>query len=287
MTRLPSINDLQLVLAVHEYGSVGAAARSLHVAQPSASARLAAIERQSGLKLFHRDTTGARPTAAGAEMVRQARHVLAHMAGLYDAAAAATEHHTLKVGTFVTLAPTLFPSLEELLTVPVTPRVDHGPVLMEGVAESSLDAAVVAVAEQVPLPRGVRVHPLGEDTLVLFRPDGVPRRGRGRLPLRDRRVLYSTYDLRGGELHTRLERLGAAAQQGVTMPTTLATARRRHCLAVVPRSVLAHDLRPGEVVERLPFDMTVRLSLVTSREGPAELLAITDQLGRWLHLDVN
>ena len=47
--------------------------------QPSASQRLAALERRAGVELFDRDTTGARPTAAGTEMVANAQHVLGHL----------------------------------------------------------------------------------------------------------------------------------------------------------------------------------------------------------------
>ncbi|HEY5785932.1 MAG TPA: LysR family transcriptional regulator [Microlunatus sp.] len=60
--------DLRLVAAVARLGSLGAAARELLVSQPSASQRLAALERRCGLRLFDRDNSGARPTAAGSAM---------------------------------------------------------------------------------------------------------------------------------------------------------------------------------------------------------------------------
>ena len=69
-----------------ESGSVGGAARALGITQPSASARLAAMERRCGARLFFRDTTGSRPTPAGSELYRQAGHILAHLDRVYESA---------------------------------------------------------------------------------------------------------------------------------------------------------------------------------------------------------
>ena len=65
MSSLPQVDDLRLVEAVLRHGSLGAAARELHISQPAASTRLATLERRIGERLFDRDTTGARPTPAG------------------------------------------------------------------------------------------------------------------------------------------------------------------------------------------------------------------------------
>lgn len=79
MEPCPEVGDLRLVVAIVRHGSVGAAARELLIAQPSASHRLTALERRCGVQLFHRDNSGARPTAARNEMVAQARHILCHL----------------------------------------------------------------------------------------------------------------------------------------------------------------------------------------------------------------
>lgn len=217
-------------------------------------------------------------------MAQQARHILGHLDQVYAATVAAAEHRSLRVGTFVSLAPALFPALERELDQVVTATVGHGPALMDHVAEGSLDAAAVAVAEQVALPRGVRTHALGEDSLVLVRKASTPGVGRGRQPLKGRRVVYSTYDLMGPVVRERLERLGAWAHQGVTLPSTLALARHRDCLAVLPRSAVAHQLGADEVIEPLPFRIRIRLSLVTGRDPDARLVAAAPALRRALHL---
>ncbi|AKU17297.1 LysR family transcriptional regulator [Luteipulveratus mongoliensis] len=285
MNSSPSVDDLRLVLAVRRAGSVGSAARELGSSQPSASQRLARIERRCGTVLFDRDTTGARPTAAGLEMARQAEHILGHLEGVYASTAAATEERPLVIGTFASLAASVLPALDELLPdVSIEQRFDHGNRMIEWVAEGTMDATFVAIVEQVTLPRRVLVHPVGADRLVLFRPAAATPAGRGRWPFKGRAVVYSTYDLGSAQLQARLESLGATARRGVTMPTTLAMARRRGHLAVVPQSAIARDLRDGEAIDRLPFTSRLRLSMVTGREPDPRLVRVLPTLRRDLGL---
>lgn len=286
MASEPSVDDLRLVLAIAEEASIGAAARRLHVSQPSASARLSTLERRLGLPLFTRDTTGARPTPAGQEVARQAEHLLGHLDGIYRAAHAASREKPLRIGTFASLAPSVFPSVEQLLRQPVLPTVSHGPELVHLVSEGSLDAAVVGIAEQMTLPRQVRVHPLGEDLLEVFRRRSTPGKGRGRTPYAGRRVLVATYDSTGPDVAARLARLGAEVELAATLPTAVAMARRVGCLAVVPRSALAHQTNEDEVLDPLPFRQRIRLSLVTPRAADPRLVAGRGELRRALHLTV-
>lgn len=284
MSATPSVDDLRLILAISEEGSIGAAARRLHVTQPSASARLRSLERRCRTGLFERDTTGARPTPAGTEMARQAAHILGHLNGVFAAAAAAAGERTLRVGTFVSLAPSLFPSLEMLLDEPVVPTISHGPDLLTLVGEGELDAAVVGVADQVALPRTVRVTNLGRDSLALFRRRDTPGLTSGPRPLAGRRVLVATYDRNGPEVLERLTRLGARAESAPTLPTALSMARYRDVLAVVPRSALAHQIGEDETSERLPFQQHITLSLVTGRKPDRRLAGCRTALGQSLHL---
>ena len=284
MSQSPDLDDLRLVVAITDERSISAAARLLGVSQPSASQRLALIERRCGATLFDRDTTGARPTAAGSEMARLGTHILQHVERVYPASVSASGRVALAVGTFTSLAASVFVALDELVAAPVTPTVDHGPRLIEAVAEGALDAAVVAVAEQVRLPQGVQVHPIGDDRLGILRTAGQPGIGRGTRPLAGRRVVYSTYDSHGPQLRERLERLGASAHEGPTLATTIGMARWRDCLGVVPRSTLAHEMRDGDSLDSLPFGARVRLSLVTGRGGCEPVVAALPQLRRWMHL---
>jgi len=58
-------SDLELVVAVRDHGSLAAAARSLNLAPPAVTKRLAALEARLGQRLFQRTTRRVSPTAEG------------------------------------------------------------------------------------------------------------------------------------------------------------------------------------------------------------------------------
>lgn len=60
-------DDLRVLLAIAERGTLSAAAAALHVSHPTLSRRLQVIERRLGTRLFERLPGGLRPTAAGEE----------------------------------------------------------------------------------------------------------------------------------------------------------------------------------------------------------------------------
>ncbi|MEU4390154.1 LysR family transcriptional regulator [Kribbella sp. NPDC023855] len=285
MPSSPSVEDLQLVLAISRTGSVGTAARELRISQPSASQRLARLERSCDTQLFFRDTRGARPTPAGTELARRAEHILNHLDEVYDATRAAAAGQRLVVGTFVSLAPILFPVLDaELPDIAIEQQVDHGQQLVAMVAEGTMDAAFIAIADQMVLPRGTVARPVGRDELVLFVPRRVALPGTGRQPLRERDLPFSTYDRGADQIRSRLIALGVTPRRGVTLATTVAMARHRSQLALIPKSALSHELRPGEQLIPAPFRYRLTLSLVTGPTPPPRLLALLPKLRDALHL---
>lgn len=285
MASLPSVEDLQLVQTIVRTGAVGTAARELRISQPSASQRLARLERMCGTKLFERDTRGARPTSAGAELGRRADHILGHLEEVYDATRAAATGQRLVVGTFASIAAILFPILDaDLPDLDIEQQVDHGHFLVERIAEGTMDAAFIAIADQMTLPRGTVARRVGRDELVLFVPPGARPPGRGKHPLKDRRIPFSTYDRGAEEIHARLVALGAHPRRGVTLNTTVAMARRRSQLALVPRSALATELRPGEHLTAAPFRYRLTLSLITTPTPPKPLIRHLPHLRATLNL---
>ena len=61
-------DDLRLVLAVVESGTLSGAAAALRISHPTLSRRLRAVEERLGVRLFERTPTVCRPTGAGEEM---------------------------------------------------------------------------------------------------------------------------------------------------------------------------------------------------------------------------
>jgi DNA-binding transcriptional LysR family regulator len=251
------------VVAVARHGSLGAAARELLIAQPSASQRLAALERRCGVRLFERDTTGARPTAAGDEMVENALHILGHLEQVFERSRAAAQSETISVGTFASLAMLVFPALHVALPHLRTSQVtDHGPRLVEWVAEGSLDAAFVAIAAQMELPRGVTHQVVGLDPLAVLVPATCDLRSMGRRQLTGRAVATYTIDHSGEELDRRLVALGAIPNRAATAETAVRLGRMLGNPVVLPRSLLRAYLIDGDRELAVRFGGP-RLSLVS------------------------
>ena len=70
------VRQLGYFLAVVEHLNFGRAAEQLHVAQPSLSQAMGALERELGVPLFHRVGRGIVLSDAGAQLVGPARQVL-------------------------------------------------------------------------------------------------------------------------------------------------------------------------------------------------------------------
>jgi DNA-binding transcriptional LysR family regulator len=275
MTSLPDADDLRLVLAVAGAGSVGSAARRLQVSQPSASQRLARLERRVGVRLFDRDTQGARPTPAGAELARQADHILGHLDGAFEAARSAVASRWPRVGTIASLAELVLPVVDAALDG-IDQVVDHGDRLIAWLDEATLDAAVVAIADQTELPRSLRTHRIGGDELVVVLPKGVRLPARGSLPFRGTQVVFASYDAGSPRIRQSLAAAGAEPRRAATIPAALATARLRGCPAVVPRSATRAPTWKvaGDRVRPLPWTYRLRLDLVLPRRPRAGLLAV-------------
>jgi len=70
------LRQLHYFVRIVEAGSVSRASRSLHVAQPALSKRLAQLEEELGVKLLARSVRGMTPTEAGLAVFRHAQAIL-------------------------------------------------------------------------------------------------------------------------------------------------------------------------------------------------------------------
>ena len=63
-------------IAVCEEGSISAASRRLHIAQPALTVTMAKLESALGTKLLERDIRGVTPTPSGAELLARAYDIV-------------------------------------------------------------------------------------------------------------------------------------------------------------------------------------------------------------------
>jgi DNA-binding transcriptional LysR family regulator len=171
---------LRYFLAVVDEGSVTRAARRLHVAQPSLSQTVRALEGEFGAQLFHRVGRGLRLSAAGEALIGPARQVLRAMDQARGAVSGVAE---LKTGT-IDLA-----ALATLAIDPMAPLIGrfrerhpgvevrvHEPESGSRVSALVSDGACELGAAHLPLPAGqLTAHVLGEQELLFVLPPGTMR----------------------------------------------------------------------------------------------------------------
>jgi molybdate transport repressor ModE-like protein len=117
------IRELRAFVAVAEDGSLSAAARRLHLSQSALSQTIQSLERQLGVQLLRRSSTGVTTTQAGAVLLREGRALIAqHDRVVAAVAGEAAQPGVLRVGIPLELPADLLPeALAELgATCPLT-----------------------------------------------------------------------------------------------------------------------------------------------------------------------
>jgi DNA-binding transcriptional LysR family regulator len=185
-----SLERLRVLHAVSTAGSVGGAARTLHVTTSAISQQVARLEREVGQRLIEKHGRGVRLTDAGLRLARDAGELLSHVERV---AAGMAEHRgvvagRLTVAAFATAARALLPSvLTDLrarypdLSVFVSEREPHEavPALVRG----ELDIAVVQdwADDALPVPDSLSRRHLLDDRFDVALPGDHPLAGRAGL----------------------------------------------------------------------------------------------------------
>ena len=134
----PDLRQLRAFVAVHDTGSVSAAARKVHLTQPALSRRISELESALGVRLFDRTGGRLRLTSEGESLLMHSRNVLA------EAESFVTRAETLSEGRGRTLAVGTAPMTMESVIAPVLHRYLRGHEgievrLVEGGAPALLD----------------------------------------------------------------------------------------------------------------------------------------------------
>ena len=134
-----TLRQLEYAVQIADSGSVAAAAKILHVAQPSVSAALKKLEETIGLQIFIRHhAQGLTATSRGTAFLADARRLLAQSEDLahQSESESGPMKGRLQIGSFVTLAPTYMPILISKF-IALYPDVEI--VLEEGVQSELLN----------------------------------------------------------------------------------------------------------------------------------------------------
>lgn len=170
---------LEYVVVAAEQGSFTRAAQLLHVAQPSLSAAVAAMEQRVGATLFERTGRRLTLTPAGASFVAAARQVLRDVDVLQSAVAEAEGEVAgrLELAVSPSVTADLVPGVLARLRAQhpaVTVRVEttDAPLVADRVRQGQ---AELGISEE-PAHHGLRCEPIGTLTYLAVCPPGTPRR---------------------------------------------------------------------------------------------------------------
>ena len=290
------LQQLRYVVCVAEERRFTRAAARLHVAQPSISSAVAALEQELGAPLFNRDRSEVTLTGAGEVFLPWARQVLADCeAGVV----AVRDLLGLRRGRLLLGAT---PSLTTNLLPPVlagfharhpglelTVHEAGSQDLVDRLEKGEMDLAVVILPVNRPWVETVE---LMEEELVLAVNPAHPLAGcppievaeLERVPL----VMFKDgYDLREATLMAcRQAGFGPVmAMQGLEMDGALALAAAGVAAAVVPESVVA-GARPLQAVRFRNRALTRTIGLASRKDRPftpaaeAFVAALSDHLGQ-------
>lgn len=175
--------------AVAETGSLTKAAEALHVAQPTVTRQIKALEQELGAVLLTRTAQGVALTPVGQQVLLHARQALGAVAACRRVAAESTAGAAgplrLAAGAMLmqfTLPPVLAEFRAEHPGLEVELHTGHYQDCLAHLINYEVDLALIATPN---IPAGLKSSPLFKDPVVLALAPGSPLTGRPHLDLAD------------------------------------------------------------------------------------------------------
>lgn len=272
------MRQMLLMLAIHEQGTLHAAARQLGTTPSAASKMLHELEAAVGEALFEREGRGLRLNPVGQAVMHACRGVHGTMAALGNELSKLRQGCAEKIfigSIMVALPECLSGALLEtkriypLLSVEVT--IDTSDRLIERLCDGSLDIVVGRLPRPGdPASRECVFRPIGEEEVAIVASPRHPLVERARrAPVPFAALLDYPWILQPKGSPSREVIDQECIGHGADMPTgfvetsslvfTATLLMRENMLAVAPRSIAAQYVESG-ALSVIPYDFTHRLS---------------------------
>ena len=265
MAALPTLRQLEYIVAVADTGQFVEAARRCAVSQPALSKQIREVEEMLGVEIFERARPRVLLTQVGEEIVRRSRRLLAEARELVEAANASARVHqgTIRLGVIPTVAPYGLPGLLAKLRV-LLPEVSFAiqelqtEVLVERLRSGTVDLALLARSFD---DQGLSGMDLVVEPFVLVAPADHPL---GVLePILPRDIVGASLILMQDGHCLRDQAIDVCEAVGAPPPTSVAAASVSTLVRMVesglgptllPASALATEMRAGQGLVARSFE---------------------------------
>jgi len=284
---LPTIKQLQYLVALRQHGHFGKAAEACYVTQSTLSAGLRELETLLGVTLVERTKRVVRFTALGEKVAGHATRVLREAEGLAEVARAEGRplHGELRLGVIPTIAPFLLPAMlprlrEEWPSLKLYLREEASQAACEALHRGQLDCVLLAL----PFACGeVEAAALFDDPLFVAFPRGEgPDEGKRGSPVEvstidEKRLLLleDGHCLKDHALSAcnRPELRANAAMMGTSLHTLVQMVDNGLGLTFIPGMAIDAGILDGTGVDArpLPSDSGYRqIALIWRRSTPRD-----------------
>jgi DNA-binding transcriptional LysR family regulator len=281
-----NLEQLASFVTVAQLRNFTRAAEHLHLAQPSLSRQIAALEHDLGAELFHRARGGSTLTGAGESLLPLARRMLADAESVRRELAelAGLQRGRVRLGATPSLCISL---VAEVLTVfhAAHPNIDlhlseqGSRRLLDELGRGELDLALINTSQATSADRFSVTPLLVEELVLISSASGPPVTASGTVTLEDiaelpQIVFSATYDLRGTtDAAFRAQNLTPqVVLEGAEMDAVLRFVELGLGVAIVPAIVLID--RPGLCSVRLDSPTLTRSITLARPMDVAPTLAV-------------
>ena len=282
-TYLPTIRQLQYLIALRDYGHFGKAAESCFVTQSTLSASLRELETLIGVTLVERTRRVVRFTPLGSKIADKARRVLREAEELADMARAEGQplHGELRMGVIPTIAPFLLPAMlpklrEQWPSLKMFLREEASQAACDALHRGQLDCVLLAM----PYACGdIDAAMLFDDRLFVAFPRGEAPRGAVVEPaaIDENRLLLleDGHCLKDHALAAcnRPELRAEGAMMGTSLHTLVQMVDNGLGVTFVPAMAIEAGVLDGTQVEARPLSSRQgirKIALVWRRSSPRE-----------------
>ena len=164
-----TIRHLKIFTTVADEGGMSAAAKELHVSQPTVSQAIAELEKYYGVKLFERLSQKLYLTKEGELMLSFSRHILDSFDQMEEAMAQTVKNPNLRIGCSVTVGTCLINDILDQARI----RMPHLMIRVMVANSSDIEKAILrnevdfGIVEGILKSRALLLTPVCEDELVV------------------------------------------------------------------------------------------------------------------------